>query len=69
MTVWLAARTIDHLNLGGHFWFHLNWALGLRALGCEVVWLEPVHPDVPADDIKPGQVAVLEAAVPVVRPC
>jgi len=59
MTVWLAARTIDHLNLGGHFWYHLNWALGLRALGCEVVWLEPVRPDVPVDDVQ-TRVAVLK---------
>jgi hypothetical protein len=27
---------------GGHFWAYLNWALGLRALGCEVIWLETV---------------------------
>jgi hypothetical protein len=59
-TVWLAARTIDHLDLGGHFWFHLNWALGLRALGCDVVWLEPVGPDVPADDVQ-TRVAVLKS--------
>jgi hypothetical protein len=26
----------------GHLWVFLNWALGLQALGCDVVWLEVV---------------------------
>ena len=25
---------------GGHLWAYLNWALGFRELGCEVVWME-----------------------------
>src|SRR5437667_11262804 len=25
---------------GGHFWVYLQYVLGLRALGCEVYWLE-----------------------------
>src|SRR6266498_2347553 len=25
---------------GGHFWVYLQYALGLRQLGCEVYWLE-----------------------------
>src|SRR5437667_8314892 len=25
---------------GGHFWVYLQYALGLRALGCDVYWLE-----------------------------
>src|SRR5947208_8610567 len=25
---------------GGHFWVYLQYALGLRLLGCEVYWLE-----------------------------
>ncbi len=32
---------------GGHRWVYLNWALGLRAVGCEVVWLESVDPQLP----------------------
>ena len=27
---------------GGHTWVYLNWALGLRSLGCRVIWLESV---------------------------
>lgn len=26
----------------GHFWAYLNWALSLRGVGCEVLWLEDV---------------------------
>ena len=29
---------------GGHFWVYLQYALGLRRLGCEVYWLEQIHP-------------------------
>src|SRR5437764_7185224 len=25
---------------GGHFWVYLQYALGLRQLGCDVYWLE-----------------------------
>ena len=28
---------------GGHFWVYLQYALGLRRLGCEVYWLEQVR--------------------------
>jgi hypothetical protein len=48
-TVCLTANTIDYPEGGGHFWVHLNWALGLRALDCQVLWLEPISPDVPVD--------------------
>ncbi len=34
---------------GGHTWDFLNWALGLRAQGCRVIWLESVPPRVPVD--------------------
>jgi len=29
---------------GGHAWVYLQYALGLRDLGCEVYWLERFHP-------------------------
>ncbi len=45
----LLADTIGFMSGGGHFWVYLNWALGLRANGCRVHWLEPV-PDGIADD-------------------
>jgi hypothetical protein len=34
---------------GGHTWVYLNWALGLRALGCRVIWLESVPPRISVD--------------------
>jgi len=41
VTVCLApARTIEYREGGGHLWVYLNWALGLRAAGCRVIWLE-----------------------------
>jgi hypothetical protein len=43
ITVCLApARTIEYPEGGGHLWVYLNWALGLRALGCRVIWLEGI---------------------------
>lgn len=41
-TVWLMANTVCYPEGGGHFWVYLNWALGLRAAGCRVVWVETV---------------------------
>jgi len=45
-TVCLLASALEYPEGGGQLWLYLNWALGLRALGCEVVWLELV-PDRP----------------------
>jgi|GEM_PF-5613582 len=39
-TVCLLANTIHYPFGGGHFWAYLNWALGLRAIGCNVIWME-----------------------------
>jgi hypothetical protein len=33
-------QALNYPQGGGHLWVYLNWALGLRALGCEVIWLE-----------------------------
>ena len=43
-SICLAARTISFPQMGGHLWVYLNWALGLRSLGYNVVWLEAVDP-------------------------
>src|SRR5215216_4362569 len=43
VTVCLSTNTsLSYPQGGGHLWIFLNWALGLRALGCEVIWLETV---------------------------
>jgi hypothetical protein len=44
---------------GGHFWVYLNWALGLRAQGCRVLWLEWLD-TVEAGRPLPAMVAELE---------
>lgn len=43
-TVCIAANTLSYPQGGGHLWVHLNWALGLRSIGCRIVWLEAVSP-------------------------
>jgi hypothetical protein len=45
LTVWLGVDTASFPEGGGNLWAHLSWALGLRSLGCRVVWLEPSEPD------------------------
>ena len=36
--------TFNYPQGGGHLWVYLNWALGLKSLGCRVIWLECVRP-------------------------
>src|SRR5271167_750882 len=51
-TVCLSAwDTLTYPKGGGHLWAYLNWALGLRALGCRVIWLESVASDVPVPEV------------------
>jgi len=49
--VCFTAKNIYYLKGGGHFWVPLNWSLGLRALGCEVIWLEPIDPKTPVEEV------------------
>jgi hypothetical protein len=51
MTIYVGANTLYYTS-GGHLWVYLNWALGLRALGCQVVWLETVIPHAPVPEIQ-----------------
>jgi hypothetical protein len=39
-SVCINATTLWYPQGGGHFWVFLNWALGLSACGCDVIWLE-----------------------------
>jgi hypothetical protein len=50
VTVCLAANALGYERGGGHLWAYLNWALGLRELNCEVIWLER-RPDAPAEAV------------------
>ncbi len=51
ITVCIApAKTLEYPEGGGHLWEYLNWALGLRALGCKVIWLEAITGPLPLSD-------------------
>jgi len=43
--------TLRWPKVAGLLWVFLNWALGLRALGCRVLWLERITADLHADEI------------------
>jgi hypothetical protein len=59
LNVWIAAKTLHCLEAGGHFWVYLNWALGLRSLGCKIVWLEVLNHHMPLEDLQ-KRVAILK---------
>src|SRR5260370_34275928 len=33
-------NVVNSPNVGGHFWVYMQYAQGLRRLGCDVYWLE-----------------------------
>ena len=46
ITVCIApVKTLEYPEGGGHLWEYLNWALGLRAVGCKVIWFEAIAPN------------------------
>ena len=49
ITVCFSANTFYYPTGGGHMWVYINWALGLKASGCEIIWLEGVHCELGAD--------------------
>ena len=49
---------------GGHLWAYLNWALGLRALGCQVIWLEGVVPGTPKRKVRANIAALKRSLAP-----
>jgi hypothetical protein len=52
VTICLSARTIDCSDeQGGHVWMYLNWALGLRSVGCRVIWLELLPDQMPVPSL------------------
>lgn len=64
VTVCIAANTIDVPQAGGHRWVYLNWALGARALGCRIIWLEGVKPDAPVDTVRANLTALQHQLAP-----
>src|SRR5919199_2260226 len=60
MKVCLFANTLSYPEGGGHLWVYLNWALGLRSVGCQVIWLEDTDPRMPRREVQ-RLVAALKA--------
>ena len=59
ITVCIApVRTLEYPEGGGHLWEYLNWALGLRAVGCKVIWLEAAAADFPPAKIRANVAAL-----------
>jgi hypothetical protein len=59
LTVCIApAKTLYYPTGGGHLWVFLNWALGLRALGCQVIWLEIITHATSADAVRENVAAL-----------
>src|ERR1044072_474002 len=54
MALHICLSTPNTLNYpqGGHLWVFINWALGFRACGCDVAWLDVVPPSLPAEGVK-----------------
>jgi hypothetical protein len=50
--VWIGADTLTWPEGGGGFWPYANWALGLRANGCRVVWLERAETGIDDDRLR-----------------
>lgn len=63
-TVCLSAHSLHLSDQGGVRWAFLNWALGLRALGCNVVWLETVPTGMPDRDLEAAVAALKRDIAP-----
>src|SRR5206468_4584841 len=64
LTVLFLANTLSYPQGGGHLWAYLNWALGLRALGCQVIWLEGVVPGTPTRKVQANIAALKRSLAP-----
>jgi hypothetical protein len=56
----------DHFEYpeGGYLWKFLNWARGLAANGCEVIWLEAVSPERSPEEIAAAVAALRSTLAP-----
>lgn len=59
LKVCFCASSLLYPEGGGHLWQYLNWALGFRALGCELIWLESPSPSDPPQEVQEA-VAILK---------
>ena len=54
ITVCLLANSLYSSHAGGHMRVISNRALGLHALGCQVIWLESIRPNSAAHEVLPS---------------
>ena len=50
-TLCIGAYTLRYIEGGAYFWAFLHWALGLRALGFHVIWLDSVLEETPETEV------------------
>jgi len=63
LTVCIVASTLEMIEAGGHMWVYLNWALGLKALGCRVLWMEQALPGQPGTQELQDRIEALKARI------
>ncbi len=63
-TVCLSANALRYPEGGGHLWVYLNWALGLRGIGCRVIWLEKLSSGFSAPKIRAKTAALKQRLAP-----
>jgi hypothetical protein len=56
--VCLFAKAIGYPEGGGLLWLYLNWALGLRSCGCNVIWLETAPKSQGPDELRKSLLAL-----------
>jgi hypothetical protein len=59
LKICVSVNSLRYPDHGGQMWVYLNWCLGLKELGCRVVWLEGVESE--ASQFLPEQVSDLQA--------
>jgi hypothetical protein len=64
LTVCLAGNTLGCPTSGGYLWIFVNWALGLRALGCRVIWFERIGPNMTTEEADRNLTALKNQLVP-----
>lgn len=50
MRICLSTAKTLYYPQGGHLWVFINWALGFRAIGCEVSWLDLYEPSISQEE-------------------
>lgn len=53
LTICLACNSLYYPQGAGHMWVCLNWALGLKELGCRIIWLEKIknNENIPINEV------------------